>query len=218
MKIQQSISDIIFKSIESDILSGVYKSGDVLSENKLATRYEVSRTPVREAIKRLEQEDLIEYSGTKMVKVLGITKNDVIDIYRLRLSIEADAVIKAAENMTDSDFNELSKIVDLQEFYDDKNDAENMNAEDSKFHDRIYELANSNIYHTILTELHKKIRQYRKVSQSKGIRGKQSVKEHRAILDAMRVKDENLIRQLTNEHVLNARNNIISLEEYNKED
>ena len=59
MKIQQSISDIIFKSIESDILSGVYKSGDVLSENKLATRYEVSRTPVREAIKRLEQEYLI---------------------------------------------------------------------------------------------------------------------------------------------------------------
>ena len=218
MKLQQSISDIIFKSIESDILSGVYKSGDVLSENKLATRYEVSRTPVREAIKRLEQEDLIEYSGTKTVKVLGITKKDVMDIYRIRLAIEADAAIKAARNMTEDDFIELFKIVDLQEFYENKYDAENMNSEDSKFHHKIFELADSNIYHTILTELHKKIRQYRKISQSKGIRGKQSIKEHRAILNAMKVKDEDLIRKLTNEHIVNARNNIISLDEYSKED
>lgn len=218
MKIQQSVSDIIFKSIESDILSGVYKSGDVLSENKLANRYEVSRTPVREAIKKLEQEGLIEYSGTKTVKVLGITKNDVLDIYRIRLSIEADAVIKASENMSEDDFVELFKIVDLQEFYVNKYDAENLNMEDSIFHHRIFELANSNIYYTILTELHKKIRQYRMISQSKGIRGKQSVNEHRAILEAMKVKDEDLIRKLTNEHILNAKNNIISLDEYNKED
>jgi DNA-binding GntR family transcriptional regulator len=214
----QSISDVVFKSIESDILSGVYKSGDVLSENKLAQKFSVSRTPVREAVKRLEQEGLIEYTSTKTIKVLGVTKSDVLDIYRMRLSIEADAVIKASENMSDDDYNSLIKIVDLQEFYALKGDAENMNAEDSHFHVCLYELSKSNIYNTVLTELHKKIRQYRKVSQSKGSRGIQSIEEHRAILSAMRQKDVDLIAKLTNEHIINARNNIISLEDYSNQE
>ena len=216
MKIQESISDVVFKSIESDILSGVYVSGDVLSENKLAQKFNVSRTPVREAVKRLEQEGLIEYTNTKTIKVLGVTKNDVMDIYRMRLSIEADAVIKASENLTDEDYLDLIKIIDLQEFYALKGDAESMNAEDSRFHVKLYELAKSNVYHTVLTELHKKIRQYRKVSQSKGSRGMKSIEEHRAILSAMQKKDGELIKKLTNEHIINARNNIISLEEYKK--
>jgi DNA-binding GntR family transcriptional regulator len=217
MKTQQSISDIVFKKIESDILSGEYKCGDVLSENKLASKFQVSRTPVREALKRLEQEDLIEYSSSKTIKVLGITKDDVLDIYKIRLSIEADAIIKASENMTDEEYDELVKIVDLQEFYESKNDAENMNAADSRLHVRMFELASSNIYQTVLTELHKKIRQYRMISQSKHSRGLQSIEEHRAILSAMKEKNHELIKKLTNEHINNARDNIISLTNEQKE-
>ena len=89
---------------------------------------------------------------------------------------------------------------------------------DSQFHELMYAASGSKMLNHILSDFHMYVTRMRKSILSSDSRSKNSTEEHRAILDAMRVKDENLIRQLTNEHVLNARNNIISLEEYNKED
>lgn len=209
---ENSISATVFSKLEKDILSGVYKQGDVISENKLATVFSVSRTPVREAIKRLEQEGLIEYTTNKSIKILSITTNDVLDVYDIRLKIEADAVIKASNNMTSEDYKNISRIVDLQEFYSQKHDAENMNGEDSNFHLEIYKLSGSPIYENILAELHKKIQRYRQVSQADKTRSAKTISEHRAILEAMRKKDVSLIIELTNNHIINAKNNIIKME------
>ena len=211
MKNQTSISDIVFNKIEEEILSGILKKGDYISENKLAERFNVSRTPVREAIKRLEQEDLIEYENCKTVRVLGITKDDVLSVYDIRLQIEGDAMVKAAFNMTDEDYLDLSQTIDLQEFYTLKADADKVKDADTSFHTKLYRLVKSSVYFTILSELHKKIQQFRKVSQSNNGRGESSIKEHRAILDAMRKKDCDLIKTLTKQHVQNARDNIVSL-------
>jgi DNA-binding GntR family transcriptional regulator len=211
MKNQTSISDIVFNKIEEEILSGILKKGDYISENKLAERFNVSRTPVREAIKRLEQEDLIEYENCKTVRVLGITKDDVLSVYDIRLQIEGDAMVKAAFNMTDEDYLDLSQTIDLQEFYTLKADADKVKDADTSFHTKLYRLVKSSVYFTVLSELHKKIQQFRKVSQSNNGRGESSIKEHRAILDAMRKKDCDLIKTLTKQHVQNARDNIVSL-------
>lgn len=212
MKNQQSISDVVFERLESDILCGKYKTGDFISENKLAVEFGVSRTPVREAVKRLEQEGLIEYANSKSIRVLGITEDDVKDVYEIRLAIEGDAFIKATEKMTETDLKELEKIVDLQEFYSEKKDAENVKEADSKFHTFIYELAKSTVYQTVLSELHNKIQQYRKISQSVGDRSRLSVEEHREILSAMKEKNYPLLLELVRKHVQNAKDNILSLD------
>ena len=211
MKNQTSISDMVFGQIEAEILSGVFKKGDYISENKLAERFNVSRTPVREAIKRLEQEDLIEYENCKTVRVLGVTKDDVLSVYDIRLLIEGDAMVKAAFNMTDEDYLDLSQTIDLQEFYTLKADADKVKDADTNFHTKLYKLIKSPVYFTVLSELHKKIQQFRKVSQSNNGRGESSIKEHRAILDAMRKKECDLIKTLTKQHVQNARDNIVSI-------
>ncbi|MBO5285740.1 MAG: GntR family transcriptional regulator [Clostridia bacterium] len=212
MKQQNSISDTVFNQIEAEILSGVLKKGDYISENKLAERFNVSRTPVREAIKRLEQEDLIEYENCKTLRVIGISKEDVLSVYDIRLLIEGDAMVLAALNMTDSDYSDLSQTIDLQEFYTIKGDADKVKDADTNFHTKLYKLIKSPVYFTVLYELHKKIQQFRKVSQSNKGRGVSSIKEHRAILDAMRQKDCDLIKQLTKQHVQNARDNIVSID------
>ena len=93
-----SIADQIFDQLELDILSGKYTRGQILSEMSLSKELGVSRTPVREAIRRLEQEDFLEESSRGMV-VSGITRDDMLDMYEIRLSIEGNAARRAARNI-----------------------------------------------------------------------------------------------------------------------
>ena len=82
-----SLADQIFAELESNILTGVYSRGDVFTEMNLAEKLGVSRTPIREAIRRLEQEHLVEIS-TKGIVIVGISQKDILDMYEVRLRIE----------------------------------------------------------------------------------------------------------------------------------
>lgn len=117
-----SIADQIFEILERDILSEKFPRGEVLTENRLSELLEVSRTPVREALRRLEQEHLIEMT-TKGALVIGISKEDIVTIYEMRLRLEGMAASAAAENASPSDIAELREILDMQEFYTAKGDA-----------------------------------------------------------------------------------------------
>ena len=78
-----SLADQVFEHIETDILSGRYQRGEILTESKLSAELGVSRTPIREALRRLEQEHLIEESGKGSV-VIGISESDLKDIFLIR--------------------------------------------------------------------------------------------------------------------------------------
>ena len=82
-----SIADQVFEKLERDILSGKYPQGEILSELRLSGELGVSRTPIREAIRRLEQERILEDSGHGLV-VIGISRQDMLDIYEIRLQLE----------------------------------------------------------------------------------------------------------------------------------
>ena len=131
-----SLADQVFERLENDIILGVYPKGEILTELKLVDQLGVSRTPIREALRRLEQERLIADSGKGSV-VLGITEDDLIDIMNIRQRIEGLAAYYAAVNMTDEGRQELAHIVDLQDFYFSKGDAERLRQGDDQFHDAI---------------------------------------------------------------------------------
>ena len=111
-----SLADQVFEKLENDIVFGVYKRGEILTEMKLAENLGVSRTPIREALRRLEQERLIQDMG-KGSLVLGITRDDLLDIMQIREKIEGLASYYAALNITEEGIQELTHIIDLQEFY-----------------------------------------------------------------------------------------------------
>ena len=111
-----SLADQVFDRLENDIIMGAIPRGEVLTELKLVELLGVSRTPIREALRRLEQERLIEDSG-KGSLVLGITEDDLLDIMNIREQIEGLASYYATLNMTEEGRQELTHIVDLQEFY-----------------------------------------------------------------------------------------------------
>ena len=116
-----SIADQIFNELEHDILIGVYAHDELLTEVKLSETLGVSRTPVREALGRLAQEHIVEMTS-KGARVLGITEKDIEDIYAIRYRIESLAAKWAAENADEQGLKELKRMLDLQEFYTEKDD------------------------------------------------------------------------------------------------
>ena len=139
-----SLADQVFDKLENDIIQGIYKRGELLTELKLVEQLGVSRTPIREALRRLEQERLIEDTG-KGSRVLGITVEDLEDIMNIRERIEGLAAYYAAKNMTPEGLKELTHIVDLQEFYFSKHDKEHLRQVDDQFHDMICALSGRSV-------------------------------------------------------------------------
>lgn len=205
-----SIADQIFEKLESDILNGNYQRGEVLTESGLSESLGVSRTPVREAIFRLEQEHLIGVIP-KGIKVIGISFEDIKIIFDMRVRIEGLGARMAAQNATEEQILKMKELSDLQEFYFSKKDIENMKSIDSGFHKTLYEMTNSMHLYQTLYELHKKTLKYRGVSITRESRASLSVKEHREIYEAIAKRDADLAEKLIVKHIENARDNILNI-------
>lgn len=203
-----SIADQVFNELEREILSGVYERDEILTEIKLSERMGVSRTPIREALRRLEQERLIE-STSKGARVIGIQLNDISDICEIRMRLEGLAARWVAERATEEEIRELQAAVELQEFYTQKGDSESLKNTDSRFHQIIYALCGSPTMRDTLEPLHRKLLKYRKASFSFPERALESLHEHQAILRAIQSRSGKEAEELTILHIRNARESIL---------
>ena len=203
-----SLATQVFEKLEDDIVYGVYRRGEILTELKLAETLGVSRTPIREALRRLEQERLIEDSGKGSV-VLGITKDDLLDIMDIRQRIEGLASFYAAKNITQDGIDQLNHLTDLQEFYHSKGDVNHLQAVDDEFHLTIYRLSHRNVILDTLIPLHRKTRLYRKISMEDNERSPKTLAEHLEIAQAIINGDAELAKQLTKKHIENAKNHMM---------
>ena len=199
-----SLADQVYERLEDDIVYGVYKRGEILTELKLAETLGVSRTPIREALRRLEQERMIEDCGKGSV-VLGITKDDLLDIMDIRQRIEGLASFYAAKNITREGIEQLNHLTDLQEFYHSKGDINRLQAVDDEFHLVIYQLSRRNVIIDTLMPLHRKTRLYRKISMEDNERSPKTMQEHYEIAQAIISGDAALAKELTKKHIENAK-------------
>ena len=183
-----SLADQVFDQLEADILSGKYARGTMFTEMKLCEELGVSRTPVREALKRLEQEHIIESSGKGMI-VLGITDNDARVLFAIREKVEGLAAAACAGSISDEQISGLRENLELQEFYLSKRDSEKIKELDSEFHRKIYEASGSVVYSDTLLPLINKLQKVRKASLENEARAEKSIEEHRAILKAISAHD-----------------------------
>jgi DNA-binding GntR family transcriptional regulator len=203
-----SLADQVFEKLEDDIIFGVYPRGEVLTELMLAERLGVSRTPIREALRRLTQERLITET-TRGSIVVGISPADLQDIMDIRLRVEGLAAYYCAKKILPDELEELRHVLDLQEFYASKGDIDHVQAMDSQFHDLICKYSGHPVLEETLIPLHRKTQRYRKVSISDPSRTVQIPVEHRKIFDAIAAGDAELAEKLTQEHTEHAKKNIL---------
>lgn len=202
-----SLANQVYDAIEQNILNGVYASGEIISESKLSEELGVSRTPVREAMARLENERLIGITSSGTV-VLGITDRDVRDMFEVKLHLEPIVSVMASQNISQEALAKLKDIIDQQEFYASKHNTERIRNLDTEFHDLIYSECGSPVFQSILSPIHHKLLKYRKASLEKSDRSYHSVEEHMAIYEALKAKDRMQVEMLMLEHIRHAYENI----------
>ncbi len=195
-----SLADLVFERIETAIIDGTYVPGMILTENKLSSELGVSRTPIREAIRRLEQEKLVSESG-KGIVVRGITVADVKDVYEIRLRLEGLATAWCAERITPEQLETLKSTYELFRYYTERQIPEQIKDADSQFHELIYEYCASPTMQDTLSVLHKKVAKFRRISVQKEERAKVAAKEHLLILDAIEAHDSSGAEALAIAHV-----------------
>lgn len=205
----KSLEQSVFLKLEEEILNGELKKGDTLTENSLSARLGVSRTPIRAALHHLAEEGLIKVEANRGVTVLGVSEGDLIDIYTIRMRLEGLASREAARNISDADLEDLRESVELSEFYIRKRDTEHLKELDTKFHEIIYRASSNPRLDKILSELHRNIRVYRKLSLSVSDRLEKSVEEHREILSAIESGNADEADKLTTEHIRQAMESVL---------
>ena len=205
-----SLEEQVTETLEAEILTGKLAAGASLTEQSLSVRLGVSRTPIRAALHTLAEEGLINLIPNKGAVVVGVTREDLIDIYRIRMRLEGLASALAAERISKEDLATLRESVELAEFYISKNDAEHLKELDTQFHAIIYRASGNRMLNKTLSELHRNITSYRKMSLAVPGRLERSVGEHREILAAIEERDAERADRLTSAHVEAALENMLT--------
>ena len=149
-----NLAESVYYQIRRNILSGKYQPGKAVTEMEISNDLGVSRTPVREAFKHLESEGLLELRPNRGALVVGIGRADIEDIYEIRSLLEGRAAERAALQSDEESLKHLSEVIDLTEFYIERENYDRVTEMDDRFHQSIYELTGSRILQRILKELH----------------------------------------------------------------
>jgi len=204
------LRDIVFETLKDAIVKQDLKPGERLMEIQLADEMGVSRTPVREAIRRLEQEGLVVMMPRKGAYVAGISMKDIHDVYEVRSALEVLAVELAAERITDAELEELGRQVVRESEVTEANEINELVYIDSSFHEMIYQYArNTRLVHFI-NVLQEQMQRYRAVSLANVGRSRSALDEHKEIVDALAAHNGKLAAKLVKEHVANAERAMIA--------
>ncbi|AER67395.1 transcriptional regulator, GntR family [Thermovirga lienii DSM 17291] len=195
---------IVYETLREAIFRRELKDGDKLVESELAEKLKVSRTPVREALRMLESEGLVERIPRKGLFVKGLSKEDIIEIYSIRQALEAVAIRAVCKNITDEELAELKKLYAQMEDAFEKGDDNKLSALSQKFNEAIVAPSNMPRLLSLITTYHEYLSRLRSLSFSRSLRKVQALKEHGQILEAVSERDADKAERLVKEHLENA--------------
>src|SRR5690625_5009872 len=158
-----SAPDFAYQTLKNQIIGGTLAPDQPIVEQTLSTEREVSRTPLREAIQRLEYEDLLTRKANGRLKVSTISIKDVEEIFIVRSKLEAVAVEQAIDNMTEEDEKKLSHLTFMIEEMSKQKVIEEVVNYGEQFNKYIYQLSNNQTVIKILLQLNINIVRYRRL-------------------------------------------------------
>jgi DNA-binding GntR family transcriptional regulator len=200
---EQTMRSGVYDEIRADILSGHFKPGEALGENAMATRYGTSRTPIREALLRLEIEQLVE-RGARGVQVRATSPEEILDIYEVRTALEGAAARAAARRRTDLDLLRLKSA--HQTMTDLVNPDDRTRAETNRlFHEMVWSASHSPTLFDLLERLNTHLIRYPTTTLSYRDRWPEVLKEHGALLAAIEVQNADEAGRMAEHHMSGAR-------------
>lgn len=189
--------DMVTAALRELIMNGELRAGDALRQRDLAQRFQVSPTPVREAMRRLEAEGLLRHSPHSGATVVEVDYGATVENYRIRASLESLAAELAAERATEDDARALREINARLAGLDDPRQINELNRQ---LHLRMYQIADSPLLLSLVRRLWNSFPLGPQVVRPLDI----SVQQHDAIIDALGRRDAAEAARLTAEHILHA--------------
>lgn len=203
------LRDLVLDALREAIMNGSLQPRERLMEIQLAEELGVSRTPVREALRKLELEGFIVMVPRKGAYVSDLSMKDIADVFEIRAALEGLAAALAAERITEEELETLERLLVEKSEAIHQNDIEKLVAVDTKFHETLYKASRNDRLSTIISNLREQIQRFRLTSLSVPGRKKESLDEHCSIVEAIQARDVQLARHLAQEHIENAENVLI---------
>lgn len=210
------LRDVVFHTLREAILKGDLKPGERLMELQLAAKLGVSRTPIREAIRMLQQEGLAVTIPRKGAQVAAMTEKDMEDVLRIREALEILAAQLACEKITGAQLAALENNVCQFEAASRSGDWKGMAQTDIDFHDMIYCAASNPKLVQMLNNLREQVYRYRVEYLKDDRNHPRLIQEHRQITAALRRRDKECVTEIMKQHLSNQANavkNIIRAQE-----
>lgn len=203
------LRDVVFNTLRRAILKGELKPGERLMEIALADKLGVSRTPIREAIRKLELEGLVVMAPRKGAKVASITERDLNDVLEVRKGMEVLAISLACKRITGEELEKLESIEQSFQSLIESGNLTELAEMDVKFHDTIYQATNNQRLVQLLNNLREQMYRYR-MEYLKDIAVRRTLaEEHKAICEALRGRDESKAQNYVSVHIDNQQKAII---------
>lgn len=207
------LREIVFESIRGAIISGNLKPGERLMEVQLAEKLGVSRTPIREAIRKLELEGLVVMIPRKGAYVAGLSIKDITDVLEIRAAMEGLASALAALRITDEEIEALELVaVEFHKALED-DDIPGMIQKDMEFHDKIFKASRNERLIQLTNNLREQVQRFREMYITNYNKSKQLSTEHYEIAEAISKRDIEQAERLAKKHIENAENYIMKMVE-----
>lgn len=204
------LREIVFESIREAILDGRLKPGERVMEIQLAEKLGVSRTPVREAIRKLELEGLLIMEPRKGAYVADVSLKDVVDVLEVRSSLEGLAASLAATRASEEEIQLLrEKSTQFKECIE-KSDVQGMINKDTEFHEIILQAAKNKKLTSIIESLREQVQRFRITYFTEYNMTTYLVKEHENVLDAIESRDSEKANEYAQKHIENIEKFILS--------
>ncbi|KON90312.1 hypothetical protein AF332_14425 [Sporosarcina globispora] len=197
-----SAKDFAYQEIKNWILKCEFMPNESIAEEELAKELEISRTPLREAMQRLELEELVVRQTNGRLKVAPVSAQEVRELFLVRSMLEGVIAAEAAEKCTEQDIRHLSYFAHMIKQTAFEENLEDVSHFGSQFHTYLYELSQNKTAVKILRQLNDHIMRYRRLAHF--IDTKETSFEHEEILDFIIKKDKHNAEAMMKKHVLNS--------------
>jgi len=200
----QPLREVVCESLRDAIRRGILKPGERIMEIQLAEELGVSRTPVREAIRKLELEGYVIMMPRRGTYVASMSMRDVNEIFEIRTALESLSNGLAAERITDDELEHLQRLLVIISSYIEEHDMDKIVEADIEFHDLLYHASRNSRLIGIINKLREQLTRFRTLSMSYPGRLEATLDEHRAIVEAIAQGDSKMASKAAEHHMENA--------------
>lgn len=192
-------ADAVYQTLRRGIIQGELAPGERLRSDALANELQVSRTPVREALRKLEAEGLVAHSGARLV-VRALSEQDLTELFYVREALEGIAARLAAENATPSEITAIGDLLEDMDAVRKRGEIDTLRRLTGEFHQLICRAAHNNRLTQLLTSLLDQVRQMRTSTLYGEGRAGEALHEHRQLLQAIVARDGGRAEALARAH------------------